>query len=143
MKLLFILLSLFLINCNMAATPAAAGQEKLYVVGVGFNSICCGPASDQFLKDFVKKFNKTNKVTIKADKIAGCGREGEYVVLFPMSKIKAATTKKFIAELEKIVPAREAKNKETNTSSGGLEVLHNVKISDYNHCRIKPQNWVY
>lgn len=143
MKLVLTLFSFFLMNCNKSASPAAATGDPSYVAGVSFNSICCGPPSDDFLKSFVVKFNTDNDVKLTADKIGGCGREGEFVVLFRLGKIKEATSKKFIAEIEKLIPAQEAENKKTNTSSGGLEVLHNVKGSDYSHCRVKSQNWVY
>lgn len=143
MKFIFIFLSFFLINCHKGVTPASASDSQLYVVGVAFNSICCGPPSDDFLKTFVKKFNKTHNVKIAADKIAGCGREGEFVVLFNLSKIKDATKQKFIVEVEQLIPVQDAANKSANTSSGGLAVLHNVQEAEYNHCRIKSQNWEY
>ena len=143
MKIIFALLSIFLINCNKAATPASTSEDPVYLVGISFNSICCGPPSEDFLKTFVRKFDKANNVKITADKIAGCGREGEFVVLFALGNIKTATRDKFIAEVEQLIPVQNAANKNANTSSGGLDVLHNVKGSDYNHCRIKSQNWEY
>jgi hypothetical protein len=143
MKIIFLMLSIFFFNDNGGATPASQNHDQVYGAGVGFNSICCGPPSDQFLKTFVKKFNKTNKVKITADKIAGCGREGEYVVLFHTQKLKAATRKKFISELEKLIPLQEIKNKKADSSSGHLEVLRDVKLSAYEHCRIKSQRWSY
>jgi hypothetical protein len=142
MKVFFLVISTLLLH-SCRAIPASQNPEKLYDAGVGFNSICCGAPSDQFLKTFVKQFNKTNKVKVTADKIAGCGREGEYVVLFHTRKLKAATKKKFIAELEKLVPQQDIKNKKADGSSGGMEVLRNVKLSAYSHCRISPQNWLY
>ena len=143
MKSILILLSFFLINCNKGATPVSASGEPVYLAGVSFNSICCGPPSDDFLKAFVRKFNKANNVKLTADKIAGCGREGEFVVLFRLNNLKNTSREKFIAEVEKLIPVQEAANKKASTSSGGLAVLHNVKGSDYNHCRIKSQNWTY
>jgi hypothetical protein len=143
MKIILALLPFFLINCNKAVTSAAAGTDPVYAVGVSFNSICCGPPSDGFLKTFVKEFNNAHTVNITAVKIEGCGREGEFVVLFGLIKMKEAAKNKFIAELEKLIPLQEAENKKASTSSGGLALLYNVKESDYNHCRIKPRNWEY
>ena len=143
MKIIFALLSIFLVSCNKAATPVSTKGDTVYLVGISFNSICCGPPSEDFLKTFVKKFNKANTVKITADKIAGCGREGEFVVLFELGNLKTATREKFIAEVEQLIPVQNAANKNASTSSGGLDVLHNVKGSDYNHCRIKSQNWEY
>ena len=143
MKIIFALLTIFLINCNKAAIPVGAGGNTVYPIGISFNSICCGPPSEDFLKTFVNKFNKANNVKITADKIAGCGREGEFVVLFGLGSIKIATREKFIAEVEQLIPVQEAANKSASTSSGGLAVLHNAKSSEYNHCRIKSQNWEY
>jgi hypothetical protein len=143
MKVILALLPFFLINCSKGVTSVAAGTDPVYAVGVSFNSICCGPPSDGFLKSFMKEFTKAHTVKITAVKIAGCGREGEFVVLFGLSKMKEAAKNKFIAELENLIPVQEAANKKASTSSGGLALLHDVKESDYNHCRIKPLNWEY
>ena len=143
MKVTLLFASLFLATGCSSSHANAQLQDQSYQVAVAFNSICCGTASDDFLKTFVQKFNSANKVKIVADIVAGCGREGEYVVLFRSDKLKTATGKKFVADLEKLVPQQEEKNRKLDKSSGGIEVLHNVKVSDYAHCRIKLQKWNY
>lgn len=143
MKILFLLLGVLCIYPGCVSRTTAQNQDGVYAVGVGFNSICCGTPSDDFLKTFVKAFNKNNKVSITADKLAGCGKEGEYVVLFHTQKLGAATGKKFIAELGKLIPLQNIENKKADNSSGGLEILRNVKASAYSHCRISLQNWTY
>lgn len=143
MKILLLLLSVLFIHPGCASRTASQNQEEVYAVGVGFNSICCGTPSDEFLKTFVKAFNKNNSVSITADKLAGCGKEGENVLLFHTQKLGAATGKKFIAELEKLIPLQNLENKKADSSSGGLEILRDVKASAYSHCRISLQSWTY
>jgi hypothetical protein len=143
MKIIFAILPLLLLNCTKALTSNNTNVESAYVVGVSFNSICCGPPPDDFLKTFVNKFKNANGVSVAADKIAGCGREGEFVVLFDLSKMKEPAKASFVAGLEKLIPSQDAENKRASTSSGGLALLYNVKASDYSHCRIKAEKWAY
>ncbi len=128
-----------------AAMPSSE-QGKTYPVAVFFNSICCGTPSEVFLKDYVKNFNKNNAVKVTADIAAGCGREGEFTVLFDLSSIpvsKKAVAGKFMSGLKKLVTETDAKNKQTNTSSGGIEVVENVKSTDYGNCRMGIKPWSF
>ncbi len=143
MKILFLFLGLLSLGTSCKSVAVPLYQDKAYGAGVSFNSICCGPPSEEFLKTFVKGFNLSQKVKITADKIAGCGREGEFVILFNTGKMKADIREKFIADLEKLVPVQEIKNKQAETSSGGVQVVRDVKSSAYSHCRISSQNWAY
>ena len=140
MKYLLLLFTLLLNNTNQAVV-ASPTHDSIYAAGVSFGSMCCGTSSDQFLKDYVKKFNKKYKVKITADKFGGCGREGEFVVLFPLTKIKKTTSQQFINGLEKLLPAQDAKNKKIKSSSGGFQLLRNVKAAECNHCRMGKTKW--
>jgi hypothetical protein len=143
MKILLSLIGMMLLGAGCKTAAVAQNNDKAYAIGVSFNSICCGPPSDEFLKTLVKNFNRSEKVKITAGKIAGCGREGEYVILFNTEKLKASTRTRFIAELEKQVPLQEIRNKAANSSSGGVQVIKDVKNADFSHCRISLQNWAF
>lgn len=116
-------------------------ENKVYPVAVSFGSICCGTPSDDFLKTFTAAFNKKNSVKISADIAAGCGREGEFVILFNLPDNKKTIHSSFITELEKTVKETGEKNKKANSSSGVLQVLYGVKTSEYNYCRLGIKKW--
>ena len=141
--MIFLLCSLLCIKTIIPA-PAAAlpHQDKIYPIAVSFGSMCCGPSSDQFLKDFVKKFNKKNGAKITGEKYAGCGREGEFVIVFSLNKTKKNSCNQFMKELEKLLPQQEAKTKKAKSSSGGFQKLTDVKASDYSHCRLGKTKWI-
>lgn len=138
----FLLIFTLLFNNTNQAVIASPAHDSSYAIGVSFGSMASGPSSDQFLKDYVKKFNKRCKVKITADKFGGCGREGEFVILFPLTKIKKTTRQQFINGLEKLLPAQDAKNKKIKSSSGGFQLLRNVKASEYSHCRMGKSKWI-
>lgn len=140
MKIILLLFTL-LINTNKHTTASTVHNSN-YIAGVSFGSMCCGPSSDEFLKDYVKKFNKKYATKITADKFGGCGREGEFVVLFPLFKIKKTTQTQFIHGLEKLLPAQELKNKKIKTNSGGFLLLRNIKEQEYKHCRMGKTKWI-
>jgi len=147
-KYLLILCMLIATGCcsasknNSSPVGKDAHQDSIYAVGVVFGSICCGTASDEFLKEFISAYNNKNSIEINADIAAGCGREGEFVILINIPENKKTISAAFITELEKIVLERDAKNKQSNSSSGGIEVIKDRKKSDYLHCRLGIKKWL-
>ncbi len=127
---------------NSSPVGKDAYQDSIYPVGVVFGSICCGTASDDFLKEFIKAYNNKNSTEIHADIAAGCGREGEFVILINIPENKKTTTTSFIRELEKTVIEKDMQNKLSNSSSGGIEVIKDRKKSDYLHCRLGIKKWL-
>lgn len=138
---------LFIFFAAMITGTIANGQNKKvalptkFDVAVSFNSICCGPPSSDFLKDFVKKFNKENKLTLKTFIAAGCGREGEFSILFSLTGVKAKPKAKFMAAIKTLIPQQQAKNKTANTSSGNLESLYDVTPEEFSNCRSGITKW--
>jgi hypothetical protein len=61
---------------------ANVAVDSSYKVAVAFGSRCCGTASSEFLGKFLKDFNRTAAVKVSADIAEGCGREGEFYILF-------------------------------------------------------------
>ena len=141
MKIILFLFTLLFNNTNND-TAASITHNSNYIAGVSFGSMCCGPSSDQFLKDYVKKFNKKYTIKITADKFGGCGREGEFIILFPLSKIKKTTQMQFTNGLGKLLQAQELKNKKIKPNSGGFQLLRNIKEEEYSHCRMGKTKWI-
>lgn len=84
---------LVLLTSTLLFAQTKVKQPVKYDMIVNFTSMCCGTASDDFLQSYVKKFSKKNKVTIPAHKASGCGKEGEYKIMFQLNKLKASVRK--------------------------------------------------
>jgi hypothetical protein len=122
-------------------TQTDSSRVEKYDAVVSFGSMCCGPASDDFLKSFTQQFNKKNKVTIQAWQITGCGREGEFKILFSVAKLKTAAKKKFLASLKKLVPDQNDKNKKLKASSGTVSLDYNFPKTELPNCRGELIKW--
>lgn len=133
----FVLILCATLNAQTTKTTAPVK----YDVVVSFGSICCGTPSDDFLKDFIKEFNCKNKVTINAWQLGGCGREGEFKILFSLVKFKEAKKIKLIAALKKLIPEQNDKNKAANASSGSISLDYNLPLSDFGNCRGQLAKW--
>lgn len=134
---LFLFLLPFFIFVKCYAQPIPDTVE----VAVRFGSICCGPDSDLFLKDFYKQFNKGKCKKVAAFKAGGCGKEGEFFIFFSLKKLKEKRRKIFTDQLEELVNRENLKNKSANSSAGGIAVQHDQSIADRSYCRIPVEKW--
>jgi hypothetical protein len=103
--------------------------------------MCCGPVSDDFLKNFIQQFNRKNKVTIQAWQITGCGREGEFKILFSLTKLNRTAKNKFLNCLKKLVPEQNDKNKKLKASSGTVSIDYNFPKTELPNCRGELIKW--
>ncbi|MBC7511854.1 MAG: hypothetical protein H7320_24410 [Ferruginibacter sp.] len=133
----FFMLVAFKANANTIINT----QSINYSVVVSFGSMCCGTASDDFLKNFVKQFNTKNKVVISAMQVGGCGREGEYKILFSLEKLKEAKKIKFVTALKKLIPEQNEKNKTVKASSGPVTLDYNLPFNKLENCRGQLTKW--
>lgn len=139
MKYIFSILILSITTlCLHAQTKI---RPTKFEVVVAFASMGTGTSSDSFLKIFVKKFNKKNKVNIPAYKVSGCGREGEYNILFSLAKLKRSLTTKFTRELKSEIEKQVLKNKSNDQNSGDISLGYNKQLSDFGNCREEAVIW--
>ena len=122
-------------------TQADSTHLEKYDAVVSFGSMCCGPVSDDFLRNFTQQFNRKNKVTVQAWQITGCGREGEFKILFSLNKLKTAAKKKFLTGLKKLVPDQNDKNKKLKASSGPIAVDYDFPKTELPSCRGQLTKW--
>jgi hypothetical protein len=80
-------------------------------------------------------------VTIPSWQITGCGREGEFIILFSLAKLKTATKKKFLSGLKKLVPDQNDKNKKLKASSGNVSLDYNFPKTELPTCRGELIKW--
>ena len=117
---------------------STTAQNKIpakFAVVVSFGSMAGGPSSDSFLQSFIKKFTKKYAVKMTGYKAAGCGREGEFNILFSTAGLKSSTKKKFINDINTTVTTQEKKNKAKDENSGIISVEYNKTKSDFSYCR--------
>ncbi len=142
MKFRIILFFALLQYASLAAQTSSPAKLDKYDVVVSFGSMCCGPASDDFLKDFVKKCTAQNKKDIiKGWMLDGCGREGEYKILFSLNAFEESKKNKFIDQLRFLIEEQNKKNKAVNGSSGSISVKTNLLLTDFDYCRGSLQLW--
>ncbi len=136
-----ILSALFFLLSFISATAQKTTNDSAsnYRVVAAFSSICCGTAPDDFLKTFVKDFNKKNKVKVTGQKLGACGREGEYNVLFTLSKLKKSCVTKFISTLKTAVLNQNKKSAATN--KGPVNLLYDKTATDLQGCRGTIEPW--
>lgn len=135
----FFLYVILVVQVNGQTVTATASQK--YDVVVSFGSMCCGTASDIFLKDYIKKFNSKNKIAVKGKLLAGCGREGEFKILFMLSNLKVAKKATLTKAVEKLIDDENKKNKVTNASSGPISIAYDVPFGRLENCREPLANW--
>jgi hypothetical protein len=137
----FLVVLIWGVTVNAQATKN--GTPVKYEVVVSFGSMCCGTPSDDFLKDYIKKFTCKNKITINAWQLGGCGREGEYKILFSLVNLKETNKTKLIAALKKLIPEQNDKNKAANASSGYINLDYNLPLSSFENCRGQLTPWSF
>lgn len=133
--LLFFLPLFFLAKAKCQSIPDSVD------FAVRFGSICCGPDSDIFLKEYVKQFNKGKCRKVNGYKAGGCGKEGEFIIFLSVKKLSEARKKAFTIELEELVDRENLKNKAANGTAGGIRLQHEKRISDYSYCRLAVAKW--
>lgn len=135
MKNLFITLTsvfLMLQSCKSASEAAKNPAPALTVVS--FNSICCGVRADTFLKAFFEAFKNKNDVQLSASKVTGCGKEGEYKVMFDTKQLSGSMYKKFSGELKNLIDTESDKHKSSQDGTLNIETMDSIDIS---YCRGK------
>lgn len=140
MKNILLLFLVSQINTFVNAQPISGKTEK-YDVVVSFGSICCGTVSDDFLVDFIKQVDCKNKVTIQAWQLGGCGREGEFKILFLLNKLNPSAKKKLITGLKKLVPEQNNKNKKAKASSGPINLDFDFPAKQLENCSGQLTKW--
>ncbi len=114
-----------------------------YDVALHFNSMGTGAPDDAFLKKFLKGFNKANKVTVKAFKVGGCGREGEFKILLSYAGMGKKACTQFKSQLDALIPKQNTSNKAANGSSGNIDLQYKPVADDWQGCRIPLAAWKY
>jgi hypothetical protein len=138
-----ILSSLLLLNIFGYAQIKTTPMPLKYEAGVRFNSICCGPPSADFLKNFVKRFNYENKITLQAYQKGGCGKEGEFFILFSLTDAKENVKAAFKNQLQELIPKANEETRLKNPDKGTVQFFNEVNLAQTENCRSEAAAWVY
>lgn len=138
-----ILNTILLISLSGCAQSKTAISTQKYDAAVRFNSICCGTAPTDFLKNFIKSFNYENKITLSAFKKGGCGREGEFYILFSLADIKENIKSAFKKQLEELMPKVNEQTRSQNPSKGTVQFFNEINPAQLENCRSEMTAWMY
>ena len=133
MKKLIILFFITFLNYSYA-------QKNSKYIEVGFSSICCGTPSPQPLIDYIKNFQKQNKLkNFEIWKEDGLGYEGEYAMYIGIDQLKKRKKTIFLNEIKSI---SETFNKNRNNNQDGYINVSEDLISKENliQKKEKPRN---
>jgi hypothetical protein len=133
MKLLIFLIFLSCNNMNIDS------KDPVFDVAVSFNSMGTGTPGDAYLQELYTSHKKKHK--LQAYKAAGCGREGEFFILFSTNGMSPEDRNTFVKEVELQVDANNKANKARDENSGSMEVIHTITKETVAHCRIPLSKW--
>lgn len=133
------------VQAGKTTTPKDLDEPEppKYDIAIKFGSICCGPASDDFLKKFVSDFCQKNKNSIHAFYKGSCGREGEYIILFSSGNISKQLKASFTSQLESILAQQNIENKSNKTQKGPITLLTESIEENIKGCRGALTKWEY
>ena len=124
---------MFFASANAQLTTPATLEK--YDVVISFNSMCCGTASNDFLKEFITNFNAKNKVALNVWQLTGCGREGESKVVISTGSIKKSVKTKLMKSLKTLIPQQNEKNKAIKASIGNIDLEYGIAANTITNCR--------
>jgi len=79
------------------------GQKMKYPIVIKFTSIGTGVPDKKPIIEFIKAFQKKNKIkNIKADTIGPMGKEGEYDLALPLTELTKKQKAAFIQQIKKV-----------------------------------------
>jgi hypothetical protein len=96
-------ITLLLFCSALFVSGQKAGQTKTYPLVIQFTSIGTGVPDKKPVTDFIKAFQKKNKIkNIKADTIGPMGREGEYYLGLSLTELTKKQKTLFIQQIKKV-----------------------------------------
>lgn len=132
------LLKLTIIALVFNSVIAFSQTNKNYIT-VGYSSICCGTPSKKPIMDYVKKFEKKNK--LKPFEIFveyGLGKEGEHVFYIGTDNLSTKLIKSFLDGLK--ITAADQNRKRAKNGDGYVNVDNKLTSnSTLKNIKIKPR----
>lgn len=132
---------LFILMHTITYAQAGSTLPERFDVVASFGSICCGPVDDSFLKTYIKQFDLKHKVAVSVWQKGGCGREGEFKILFSLNNLPASAKKKLLTGLKKLLCDQNYKNKKLKASSGQVSLIYDLPANELTNCRGELTIW--
>lgn len=106
-------------------------QKNQSYIQVSYSSICCGTPSTQPLMDYVKKFEKKNKLKpLEILRQSGLGREGEFNLYIGIDKLNKKKKTTFLKGLESALSSQNEKRKKDSDGHVNLDSAVTIHGSD-------------
>ncbi|KXH84791.1 hypothetical protein [Chryseobacterium kwangjuense] len=115
-------------------------QKNQNYIQVSYSSICCGTPSTQPLMDYVKQFEKKNKLRpLEILRHSGLGREGEFNLYIGIDKLSKKKKTTFLKGLQFALSSQNEKRKKDRDGHVNLdsaETIHGSNLKDIKNLTI-------
>lgn len=130
-----------LVLITFVANPVFAfSQSNKNYISVGYSSVCCGTPSDKPIMNYIKNFEKENK--LKPFEIfleRGLGKEGEHAFYIGTCNLNTKLLKSFLNGLE--ITATSQNKQRSRKGDGYVNVDDKLTSnSTLKRIKIKPRN---
>lgn len=130
-----------LVLITFVANPVFAfSQSNKNYISVGYSSVCCGTPSDKPIMNYIKNFEKENK--LKPFEIfleRGLGKEGEHAFYIGTGNLNTKLLKSFLNGLE--ITATSQNKQRSRKGDGYVNVDDKLTSnSTLKRIKIKPRN---
>lgn len=71
----------------------------------------------------------------------GCGKEGEFRILFSAPDMPAKDLELFVTRLTELLQRQDSLNRASDPNIGGMNVERNLSKEDYEYCRLPMERW--
>jgi len=106
-------------------------QKSMNYVRISYGSICCGTPSTKPVTDYLKKFEKSNK--LRAFEIleqSGLGREGEFTLYIGTDRLNKKQKAAFKKGLESVITSQNKTRKQNSDGTVDFDPAVTVYKSD-------------
>lgn len=106
-------------------------QKSMNYVRISYGSICCGTPSTKPVTDYLKKFEKSNK--LRAFEIleqGGLGREGEFTLYVGTDKLNKKQKAAFRKGLQSVITSQNRTRKQNSDGTVDFDPAVTVYKSD-------------
>ncbi|MCT2562183.1 hypothetical protein [Chryseobacterium herbae] len=106
-------------------------QKNMNYVRISYGSICCGTPSTKPVTDYLKKFEKNNRLsTFEIFKQGGLGREGEFNLYIGTDKLGKKQKTAFAKGLQSVITSQNKTRKQDSDGTVDFDPAVTVYKSD-------------
>lgn len=111
-------------------------QKSMSYLQISYGSICCGTPSTKPVTDYLKKFEKSNRLkAFEVLKQGGLGREGEFNLYIGIDRLGKKKKSTFIKGLQSAIDSQNKKRKQDSDGTVNFDPAATVYKSDLSNIK--------